>query len=373
MIPNGYGDLLSGENAPFLDEKYLQYRRDPSSVEPWWREMFAAMENGDAAVPVARLEAPGPDTRSLFRGSVSGGCAVDAEGALRVARRQAAVVQLINAWRVRGHFLADIDPLRRRAHRSHPELTLEYYGLGDADLDVEVPTTPLAGLPETAPLRELVAHLRRTYGGPMGVEFMNIDDMEQKRWVLHQLETLHEREVLTRAEELRVLRKLCDAENFERVLHTRFPGTKRFSLEGGETLVPLLDLVLTESARFGVREAVMGMAHRGRLNVLANTLDKPMRLIAEEFQDARGPSSSSGDVKYHLGYSADVLTADGLSIHVSLTPNPSHLEVVNPVVEGRTRAKQDRVGDVHGRLALPILLHGDAAFIGQGSVAVQED
>jgi 2-oxoglutarate dehydrogenase E1 component len=366
VIPNGYGDLLSGENAPFLDEKYIQYRRDPASVEPWWRELFNSLDGDGAGLDGARLEPPGPDPRSVFRG---GGGEVDPECALRAARRQSAVVQLINAWRVRGHFLAEIDPLRRRARRSHPELTLGFYGLGEEDLDVEVPTAPLFGLPETAKLRTIVAHLERTYGGFMGVEFMNIDDMDQKRWVQEQLESLHGREVLTREEELRVLRKLCDAENFERMLHTRFPGTKRFSLEGGETLVPLLDLVLTEGARRGVREVVMGMAHRGRLNVLANTLDKPVRAIAEEFQDSRGPTRGSGDVKYHLGYSADVSTADGASIHVSLTPNPSHLEVVNPVVEGRTRAKLDRFGDPSGRMAMPVLLHGDAAFIGQGSVA----
>jgi 2-oxoglutarate dehydrogenase E1 component len=368
-------DLLSGENATFLDEKYRAWLSDPQSVEPGWRALFEEMSAGEAPATVTQVAPPPPDLRSLFSGSSSTPSASPSRGgtddahAMRVARRQSAVVQFINAWRVRGHFKADIDPLGRTAAREHPELTLGYYGLTPADLDAVVPTPPVHGLGETATLRQIVAHLESVYGGHIGAEYMNIDNLEQKLWVQRQLETLPARRVLDADEERRVLRKLCDGENFERMLHQKFPGTKRFSLEGGETLVPLMDRMIAEASKRGVSELVIGMAHRGRLNVLANTLEKPIKLIVEEFQDSRGPVHGSGDVKYHLGYSSDVVTASGRSVHLTLTPNPSHLEVVNAVVEGRVRAKQDRVGDTDRTRTMPVLLHGDAAFIGQGSVA----
>ncbi len=351
--------LLQGDNATFLDDNWRRWSEDPSSVPPEWAGLFESMQ--DEPVNGARTTPPGPDRRSIFGGSES----VSRASALRYAR----VVQLINAFRVRGHFKATIDPLQRRGEREHPELTLAYYGLGEDDLDVELPTAPLFGLPERASLRKVLAHLQATYCGPIGAEFMNIDDLNQKLWVQEQLETLPNREVLNREDELRVLRKLSDAENFENMLHRRFPGTKRFSLEGGETLIPLLDLLVAEAGAAGILEIVVGMAHRGRLNVLANIMEKPPNIIVSEFEDSKGPTQGSGDVKYHLGYSADLLTHRGDMVHMSLTPNPSHLEVVNSVVEGRTRAKQDRVGDTERGLSMPVLLHGDAAFIGQGSVA----
>ncbi|MCB9664261.1 MAG: 2-oxoglutarate dehydrogenase E1 component [Alphaproteobacteria bacterium] len=362
MLPTS---LLSGDNAAFLDEAYRRWLADPQSVPEVWRDLFASQQ--DEPVNGARFDAPPPDTRSIFSGARDAG--VGAGEGLRIAQRQSAVVQFINAWRVRGHFKAAIDPLDRRETRDHPELTLEHYGLTEADLDAEVPTAPMFGMPPVASIRAIRDRLHEVYSGSIGAEFMNIDDMAQKRWVQEQLETLPGTEVLTRDQELRVLRKLCDAESFERMLHVRFPGTKRFSLEGGETLIPLLDMLISEAGRQGVVEVVLGMAHRGRLNVLANVLEKPPRRIVQEFEDTMGPAHGSGDVKYHLGYSSDVITAHGESVHLSLTPNPSHLEVVNPVVEGRVRAKQDRVGDDARARAMPVLLHGDAAFIGQGSVA----
>ena len=357
--------LLQGDNAAFLDEAYRSWVADPASVDPAWATFFAQMQ--DEPVNGARFDPPAPDTRSIFSGRASGG--VGADEAMRIALRQSAIVQFINAWRVRGHFQAEIDPLHRRTKRAHPELTFEHYGLSAADLDAEVPTSPMFGMGPVASLRAIRDRLVQAYSGSIGAEFMNIDDLEQKRWIQERLETLPTREVLSREEELRVLRKLSDAESFERMLHVRFPGTKRFSLEGGETLIPLLDMLVSDSGRMGVREIVIGMAHRGRLNVLANVLEKPARLIVAEFEDVRGPTQGSGDVKYHLGYSSDVTTAHGDQVHLSLTPNPSHLEVVNPVVEGRVRAKQEHQhgGDV--QRVLPVLLHGDAAFIGQGSVA----
>jgi 2-oxoglutarate dehydrogenase E1 component len=351
--------MLSGENAAFLDDLYRAWLRDPGSIDPAWRATLEAYERDVAAGD----EPPPPNGRSAFAAGGERGAAPVSDP------RQAAVVQLINAWRVRGHFKADIDPLGQRAAREHPELTLGYYGLTPSDLDAVFPTYPLHGLGESATLRVILGHLEAVYGTHVGVEYMNIDDLEQKLWMQRELETMPAWMSIDVEAEKRVLRKLCDAENFERMLHQRFPGTKRFSLEGTETLIPMLDRLICRAARKGVREVVVGMAHRGRLNVLANTLEKPIQLIVQEFQDFRQPVHGSGDVKYHLGYSSDVVTSDGQPVHLTLTPNPSHLEVVNGVVEGRVRAKQDRVGDTERRLVMPVLLHGDAAFIGQGTVA----
>jgi 2-oxoglutarate dehydrogenase E1 component len=353
--------LLSGDNAAFVDMQYQSWLGDPTSVDQDWAQLFASLdgpENGK--IPGSP---PSFTPRSIFAGRAN------ASQVFEGADRQARVAQLINAYRVRGHLKAGIDPLGRLTRVDHPELTLAYYGLTEADLDAVVATKPLYGIPEKARLRDVLALCRAAYCGSIGAEFMNINYIDQKQWVIEQLETLPHRHVLNREEELRILRKLCDAENFEKMLHTRFPGTKRFSLEGGETLVPLLDLVLEHAGRLGVKELVFGMAHRGRLNTLVNTLEKPANLIVEEFQDMHGPTQGSGDVKYHLGYSSDVVTVDGHEVHLSLTPNPSHLEAVNPVVQGRVRAKQARAGLPDSRkLAMPILIHGDAAFIGQGVV-----
>ena len=222
-----------------------------------------------------------------------------------MGHRQAKVVQLINAFRVRAHLDAQIDPLGRRERREHEELTLGYYGLTEADLMEEVDTRPAFGLPPRALLRDVIDHLRKAYTGSIGAEFMNImdNDAEDTGWPSSS-RCCPKRAVLDPVEERRVFRKLCDAENFERMLHSRFPGTKRFSLEGGETLIPLLDMVLNSASRSpGLTEIVLGMAHRGRLNTLANILGKPVNLVVREFEDVGGTTQGSGDVKYHLGYS----------------------------------------------------------------------
>jgi 2-oxoglutarate dehydrogenase E1 component len=359
VIPDS---LLSGDNAAFLDDQYEQWLREPASVHPTLQALFASLEkpgNGNGHI------GPRVRPRSIFAGGVgvAAGAAPSADPWL-----QARAVQLINAYRVRGHLDAAVDPLDRRERVAHPELTLEWWGLSEQDLAKEVDTQPAYGLPPRVTLGKLVEHLRKAYCGSIGAEFMNIIDSTQRRWVQEQLEILPNRGVLAPVEERRVFRKLCDAENFERMLHGKFPGTKRFSLEGAETLVPLLDLVVEHAGKRGVKEIVMGMAHRGRLNTLVNLLEKPVSLVVGEFQDVKGPTQGSGDVKYHLGYSADLVTVRDDTVHVSLTPNPSHLEVVNAVVEGRVRAKQDRAGDRERTQAMPVLLHGDAAFSGQGSV-----
>ncbi len=359
MIPDS---LLAGENAAFLDDAWARWRDDPSSVDPGLRALFESLDGPTNGVRIGG--GPSFRPRSIF---ASGG-GTDPAVVEAVARRQAATVQLINAYRVRGHYKAKIDPLGRRDLKTHEELEHTYYGLTDADLDEEVYTAPLFGMPPRATLREVLAHCREVYMGSIAAEFMNIDDLEQKLWVQERLETLPHRHVLDRKEQKRILRKLCDAENFEAMLHTRFPGTKRFSLEGAETLIPLLDLLNEHVAARGVREVVIGMAHRGRLNTLVNILEKPASSIIDEFL-GNDAFDGSGDVKYHKGYSANMVTVRGDPLHLSLTPNPSHLEAVNAVVEGRVRAKQDRTGDMARATCMPLLIHGDAAFAGQGMVA----
>lgn len=363
MLPDS---LLTGDNAAFLDQQYRSWLADPASVPAELQVVFEeAGRPSNGRVPGVE---PHFVRRSIFNAAGHGpGVAVAAIGVAEA--RQARVAQLINTYRVRGHMDASIDPLDRREKVLHPELTLSYYGLSEQDLDVEVETSPLFGMAPRATLREIVTRCREAYCGSFGAEFMNIMDLEQKHFVQRRLETLPDRHVLERGEELRVLRKLSDAENFERMLHTRFPGTKRFSLEGAETLIPLMDLLVSQAGQRGVREIVIGMAHRGRLNVLANNLEKPVSAIVREFEDPAGPTQGSGDVKYHLGYSANTVTVHGDKVHLNLCFNPSHLEAVDPVVEGRVRAKQERQGDADLSLCMPVLMHGDAAFAGQGLVA----
>ena len=360
MLPEA---LLTGENAAWLDQQYCVWLEDSQGVQVDLAAYFSTLEKPAQRDGQAIGAPPAFVARTIFNPPAAG------RGAdLRaVADRQAGVAQLINAYRVRGHMEAAIDPLGRREQVVHPELTLPFFGLTPADLEAEVPTAPLFGMPDQASIREIVAHLRATYCGSIGAEFMNITDNGQKHYVQRQLETLPNRAVLNPTEERRVFRKLCDAENFERMLHTRFPGTKRFSLEGAETLIPLLDLVIEHAGAAGVDEVVVGMAHRGRLNTLVNILEKPAKLVVDEFQDSGGSTQGSGDVKYHMGYSADTVTVRGDTVHLSLTPNPSHLEAVNTVVQGRVRAKQERAGDDGGR-CMALLMHGDAAFSGQGLV-----
>ncbi len=340
--------LLTGENAGFLDQKYSAWRADPASVEPEWAALFSGWEEGYAA--------------GLREG---GGAAVDPD----LERRAAAVPQLINAYRVRGHIEAAINPLGPQDDRSHPELHPPHYGL-QGDLETAVLTSPLFGTPQRLPLKDLVARLRRVYCGAIGAEFMNIEDLGQKRWVQEQMETRFEDPALDRASAREYLRKVIDAEGFEQAIHTRFPGTKRFSLEGGEGLVPLVERVVQEVAQRGVDHVILGMAHRGRLNVLVNIMEKPIRHILDEFEDMPSESfQGSGDVKYHLGYSTARALPGGGEVDLSLAFNPSHLEAVDPVVEGRARAQQDRRRGEAYRSVMPILIHGDAAFSGQGLVS----
>ncbi len=283
--------------------------------------------------------------------------------------KQARVLQLINAYRVRGHLLAHLDPLVDAPHH-HPELDPGFYGLTIWDFDRQFVTGGLGEVP-AATLREILDIVRETYCGSIGVEFMNIQDPDQKKWLQVVMEPVRNHEDFAPEIKLTILRRLTAAEGLEKFLHTRFIGHKRFSLEGAETLMPILDTLLDEAGEKGVQEIVIGMAHRGRINVLANTIGKSLAKIFSEFEGHVDPTSTqgTGDVKYHLGARGAHTTRTGREITVSVAPNPSHLEAVNPVVEGVARAKQDRIGDVERERVIPVLIHGDAAFAGQGIVA----
>lgn len=290
-------------------------------------------------------------------------------GGSDIAEKQVRVSHFINAYRVRGHLIANLDPLVN-VERGHPELDPSYHGLTVWDLDREF-LMNIGGVMSKSTLRDIIETLRETYCGTIGVEFMFIQHPEQKNWLIRRMEPERNQGAMTVARKKRVLTGLTYAEVFERFLHTKFVGHKRFSLEGGETLIPLLTTVLDNLADAGARRSVIGMAHRGRLNVLTNIIGKPAGQIFYEFEGyfEPGMAQGSGDVKYHLGATGKHVSLNGNAIQVDLAPNPSHLEAVNPVVEGMVRAMQDRLGDTEGDTVVPILIHGDAAFAGQGVVA----
>ncbi len=351
---------LSGANRAYIEDLYADWLEAPSSVGAQWRSVFEAL--GERALSREAVVGPEPIRRSIFGGKTAGRVANQAEQ----TRKSAAVLQLISAYRRNGHLVADLDPLGVREIREPRELSLAYWGLSDADLDTPFHTGRLAG-PKIAPLRDIIARCKATYTASVGSEFMYIREEERRRWVEHNIEESGSRIPLTRETALRVLEKLTAADKLEQFIHTKYLGAKRFSVEGGEAIIPLLDQLLAGLTELGAKEAVIGMAHRGRLNVLANILGKAHSDIFEEFEDAfeRPEHLGSGDVKYHLGYAADVETTAG-RIHVNLAFNPSHLEFVAPVVVGQVRARQDHFGDATGKAAVPIIIHGDAAFAGQG-------
>jgi len=364
-LPSQLDSLLTGDNAAWVDARYRDWLQDPDSISSDWAALFAGAGRAAGAQAGVVLTFP---PRSIFHG---GARPVADHGAalMAAAERQAKIMMMINAYRVRGHTEADIDPLGRHEREPHPELTLEYYGLGEEDLDHPCSGRGVFGVPEITTLRQLVHRLRAAYCGGFGVEFMNIGEPRKRAWLQERIETLQDRRILGKAELLKELRLMADAQHFESMLHTRFPGTKRFSLEGAETLIPLLDLVVEGVAARGVDAIIVGMSHRGRLNVLANILGKPVKQMIDEFLDqAELTFAGSGDVKYHLGYTSTYRTGAGKEIQLSLAFNPSHLEAVDPVVEGRCRARQDRQHDVGHERVMPLLIHGDAAFAGQGLV-----
>ena len=359
-LPSG----LNSHNLAFVEHLYTQYAEDPQQVPAEWRAYFDSWgHNGAFADSVDERK---PRAKTIFRSpSVSDG---PRDTEMESAVLQERLDQLIRAYRVRGHLKAKLDPLGL-PRSGTVELEPSFYGFGDQDMERRFSARNLGGKAVLS-LREIIERLERTYCGHIGVQFMHIDDLEKKNWIQHRVDDTQNQVELTRAQQLRVLTKLSDAEIFEQFIHRKFLGAKRFSLEGGESLIPLIDLALEEAAEAGVGEAVIGMAHRGRLNVLANIMGKDASQIFREFEDAEAERfQGKGDVKYHMGYSAEHETQHGKKMHLSLCFNPSHLEFVGPVLAGRVRAKQDRINDTERRKVLPIVIHGDAAFAGQGIVA----
>ena len=349
---------LSGGNNAFVESLYEDYLADPSSLTEAWRAYFDALQSTAGAPhevahsPIQRGFAVLP-TRAAQQSTQGGD-----------DRKQSSVLQLINAFRFLGVRAADLDPLKRYSKAEVAELNPAYYNLLDSDLDTSFNIGSLVGGARLT-LREILQRLRRIYCATVGAEYMYISDIAQKRWIQTRLEgTAGEAEYPLEAKK-RILERLTAAEGLERYLHTKYVGQKRFSLEGGETLIPLLHHLLQRAGGQGVKESVIGMAHRGRLNVLVNTLGKLPATLFAEFEGIHLEHLTSGDVKYHQGFSSDIGTQGG-PMHVTLAFNPSHLEIVNPVVEGSVRARQHRRKDLEGKQVLPILLHGDAAFPGQG-------
>ncbi len=375
--------LLSGANATFIAEMKASWVRDPNSVDNSWSAYFKHLDKvmaendfvesgpswGRAASRVVGAIDPEESIRAVAEGHVAGRH-VNA-GDIRAATLDSLrAVMLIRAYRIRGHLIADLDPLALEEKPLHPELDPQTYGFVDDDWDRPIFINYVLGL-ETATLREIVAQLRKTYCGTIGVEFMHIQDPAQKAWIQERIEAIGNKTDFTLRGKKAIYERLVDADEFGRFLHRKFPGTKRFGLDGGEAIIPALEQILKRGSQLGLVEVVLGMAHRGRLNILHNVLSKPFRAIISEFYgNSSNPEEAggSGDVKYHMGASAD-REFDGKQVHLSLAPNPSHLEIVNPIVVGRVRAKQQQRLDADRTKVLGILLHGDAAFAGQGVVA----
>lgn len=357
--------LFSG-NAAFIEDLYERYLADPQAVDAGWRDYFASLQTDPGAADVAhgpvreryqaqalssagRAAAPAPQTGAIDDG------------------KQVSVLQLINAHRFMGHRQARLDPLNQHERPQVAELDPAFYGLTDADLAREFNAGSLAGLPSgRAALNRILEIVRATYCATIGAEYMHIVETAQKRWIQQRLEPILGRPSFAAEKKRQLLERLIAAGSLEEYLHTKYVGQKRFSLEGSESTIPLLDQIVEDGGTHGVKEIVIGMAHRGRLNVLVNIVGKHPSKLFEEFE-GKSREARLGDVKYHLGYSSDIVTPGG-SVHVTLAFNPSHLEIINPVVEGSVRARQDRRGDIERNQVLPLLIHGDAAFAGQGVV-----
>jgi len=361
---------LFGGNAPYVEEMYEAYLDNPGSVSENWRAYFDALQNVPAADgSTARDVAHAPVVESFAQRAKANAFGNRASSAdLAVARKQVHVQSLIAAYRFLGSRWADLDPLKRQERPKIPELEPAFYDLSESDMDITFSASnTYFSTAEHMTLREIVQALRETYCGSIGAEFMHITDPAEKRWWQQRLESIRSKPSFEPEQKLHILERLTAAEGLERYLHTKYVGQKRFSLEGGESFIASMDELVQRAGSKGVQEIVIGMAHRGRLNVLVNTLCKSPAGLFSEFDHTAPEELTSGDVKYHQGFSSDVTTAGG-PVHLSLAFNPSHLEIVNPVVEGSVKARLDRRGDKAGSSVLPILVHGDAAFAGQGVV-----
>ena len=357
-----------GINAGLVEELLAKYRENPRSVEPSWRQYFE--QNGSATL-VRPSEPPPGGARRIDTNTIASTIAPPHYRGpdRRKATMSGRVYALLTAYRFLGHLCADIDPLGVPRDRPR-ELDPGTYSFSPEDLDREFPTVDIQG-PDVQTLREVIDAMEETYCRAIGVEFRNIENTEERHWLQERMERTHNRLTLERDQQVHLLTKLSDAEALEHFIGSSYaPGTKRFSLEGAESLIPLLDMIIDRGAEHGIEELVMGMAHRGRLNVLVNTLETSLREIFYAFEDKDAERYlGRGDVKYHLGFSSDRITTSGRRVHMTMTFNPSHLEFVNPVVEGRVRAKQHRAHDDERKRVVPLLIHGDAAFVGLGIVA----
>ncbi len=360
---------LFGGNAPYIEDLYEAYLENPGSVPENWRMYFDAMQHLPAS--------DGSDSRDIAHSPVQASfaerarlgpiCRVVASPDAELGRKRVSVQKLIAAYRNIGSRRADLDPLKRQERPALPDLEPSFYGFSDTDMDIVFNTSNTYFGSETMPLRELIGNLRETYCGTLGIEFMYITDQTGKRWWQAKFETIRAKPDFSPERKKHILERLTAAEGFERYLHTHFIGQKRFSLEGGDSFIPAMDEIIQRAGKAGVLEIVIGMAHRGRLNVLVNIMGKnPLDLFAE-FEGKHAGDLPSGDVKYHQGFTSDIVTPGG-PVNLSLAFNPSHLEIVNPVVEGAVKARQVRRSDRDGSQVLPILVHGDAAFAGQGVI-----
>ncbi|WP_114964382.1 2-oxoglutarate dehydrogenase E1 component [Alkalilacustris brevis] len=391
--------FLQGHNAEYIDQLYARFAENPNSVDEGWASFFRALD--DDADPKSSAQgpswaradwppAPNDDLTAALDGQWPAVPAKEAKAAGEKIRDKAQAhgveitdsqvqravldsiraLMIIRAYRIRGHLVAELDPLGMRNPTPHPELDPKSYGFTDADMDRPIFIDKVLGM-EVASLRQIIDVLKRTYCGTFALQFMHISDPEQSAWLKERIEGYGKEISFTKMGRRAILNKLVEAEGFEKFLHVKYMGTKRFGLDGGEALIPAMEQIIKRGGALGVKEIAIGMPHRGRLSVLANVMAKPYRAIFNEFQGGSFKPEDvdgSGDVKYHLGASSD-REFDGNSVHLSLTANPSHLEAVNPVVLGKVRAKQDQLHDSERRAVLPILLHGDAAFAGQGVVA----
>ena len=358
---------LFGGNGPYVEEMYENYLANPGSVPDNWREYFDALQHVPAVDGSDARDVPHLPVVNAFaeRAKQGGTKVVMASADAEMGRKRTAVQQLIAAYRNVGQRWADLDPLKRTERPNIPELEPSFYGFTDADMETVFDTSNTFFGKDRMSLRELLNALRETYSGTLGVEYMYTTEMAEKRWWQQKLESIRSKPNMTAEKKKHILDRLTAAEGLERYLHTKYVGQKRFSLEGGESFIAAMDELIQSAGQQGVQEIVIGMAHRGRLNVLVNTLGKMPGMLFAEFDHTAPEDLPAGDVKYHQGFSSDVSTPGG-PVHLSLAFNPSHLEIVNPVVEGSVRARMDRRGDPQGKQVLPVLVHGDAAFGGQG-------
>jgi len=354
---------LAGGNAAYIEDLYEQYLVSPDSIDPKWKTYFDGFQGRDAGdVPHSAVIA---HIASAARQAANSGTGPSGD------ERERHVGRLITAYRSRGHLGARLDPLGLTPPVNPPDLGLPFHSLSESDLGSEFSTGGLGGQPRMK-LRDLLARLKATYTGSIGSEFMHISEFEQRQWIYQRLENAGGNIAGDAASRRRTLERITAAEGLERYLHTKYVGQKRFSLEGGDSLIPMMDVLVQRAGHDAVKDIVVGMAHRGRLNVLVNTLGKNPRKLFDEFEGkfehAHDDRAHTGDVKYHMGFSADVAVADGKSVHLALAFNPSHLEIVDPVVVGSVRSRQERYGDAARTSVLPVIIHGDAAFAGQGVV-----